>query len=84
LAEGLDARAAPKKARILRRGNGTVPQRTEVAVDVQKLLAGKAEDLTLLPNDILFIPSSAAKAITARTIEAALQLGVGMAMVGRF
>lgn len=74
LAEGTDYRAAPKNARIIRRGPGQ-EQRTEIAVDLTKVLAGKSEDLVLHPNDILFVPSSAAKAISARTIEAAIQLG---------
>jgi polysaccharide export outer membrane protein len=72
LAEGLDPRAAPDKARILRRGSGSEQQ---IAVDLKKILAGKAEDLILHPSDILFVPSSAAKTITTRTIEAAIQMG---------
>jgi len=72
LAEGLDPRAAPQRARILRRSNGGEQQ---IVVDLKKILAGKAEDLTLHPNDILFVPSSAAKTVATRTIEAAIQMG---------
>jgi polysaccharide biosynthesis/export protein len=77
LAEGLDPRAAPDRARILRRRNGTEQQ---IAVNLKRVLVGKAEDLMLLPNDILFVPNSAAKAITNRTIEAAVQIGTGVAI----
>jgi polysaccharide export outer membrane protein len=78
----MDARAAPSHAQILRRGGAGEGER-KIPVDVQLILAGKGEDVPLRPNDILFIPNSAAKTITARTIEAALQLAIGMALVGR-
>ncbi len=83
LAEGMDARAAPRQAQILRRGADTEAQR-KIPVDVRKIMEGKAEDIPLRPNDILFIPNSAAKSVSARSIEAALQLAIGLAMVGRF
>ncbi len=71
LAEGLDPRAAPERARILRRGVGSEQQ---IAVNLKKILAGKAEDLTLHPNDILFVPNSESKTITTRGVEAVLQM----------
>ena len=74
LAEGMDARASPERARIIRRGTGAEQQ---IAVNLKKVLAGKAEDLTLRPNDILFVPNSAAKAITMRSVEAAIQVATG-------
>jgi polysaccharide export outer membrane protein len=77
LAEGLDARASPSKARIIRRQAGTQEQ---VAVDLKKILAGKEEDMILRPNDVLFVPSSATKTITNRTIEAAIQVATGVAI----
>ena len=77
LAEGLDPRAAPERARILRRGSGSDQQ---ITVDMKKILAGKAEDVVLRPNDILFVPNSAMKTITTRSIEAAIQIGAGLAI----
>jgi polysaccharide biosynthesis/export protein len=53
-------------------------------VDLKKLMAGKGTDLSLKADDILFVPDSAAKSITARTLEAAVQIGTGMAVYGRF
>lgn len=75
LAEGLDIRAAPSHARILRRH---AEKQEQIAVNLKRILAGKAEDLRLLPNDVLFVPSSAQKTITTRSIEAAIQIGTGL------
>ena len=77
LAEGLDPRAAASRARILRPAQATTAQ---IPVNVQKILEGKAEDIVLRPNDILFIPSNAMKSVTMRTIEAAIQIGTGIAI----
>ncbi|MBV9769503.1 MAG: polysaccharide biosynthesis/export family protein [Bryobacterales bacterium] len=77
LAEGLDPRAAPERARILRRG---APNDQQIPVDMKKILAGKTEDVVLRPNDILFVPSSAMKTVTTRAIETAIQIGTGLAI----
>ena len=80
LAEGLDARASPKNARILRRSTNADDEAIQTPVDLKAILAGKAKDVTLRPNDILFIPNSAAKSAGVRTIEALLQVATGVAM----
>jgi polysaccharide export outer membrane protein len=77
LAEGFDPRAAQTKVRIVRRGS---PGETQIPVDVKRILAGKAEDVVLRPNDILYVPSDAMKTITNRTIDAAIQIGTGLAI----
>ncbi len=77
LAEGLDPRASQQRVRILRRGGQGDRQ---IPVDVKAILAGKTEDVVLRPNDILFVPSDAMKTITNRTIEAAIQIGTGLAI----
>jgi polysaccharide biosynthesis/export protein len=82
LAEGLNKTAAPGKAKIMRAVAGS-PNRTEIAIDLKQLMAGKAADLPLKSNDILFIPNSAAKSIGARTAEAALQVATGIAIYSR-
>ncbi len=79
LAEGLDKTAAPEKAKIMRAVPGT-SNRTEVAVNLKKLMAGKGTDLSLKADDILFVPDSAAKSVAARTFEAAVQIGTGLAI----
>ncbi len=79
MAEGMERTASPRAARILR-SSSTSEGRTEIAVDVRKVLSGQSKDTALLPNDILFIPSSAVKSATLRSIEAAIQLGTGLAI----
>ena len=79
LAEGLDRLAAAKDARILRPAPGT-ETRSEIPVNLKDVLAGKAGDVSLIANDILFIPVSGAKSALGRSIEAALQVGTGIAI----
>jgi hypothetical protein len=57
--------------------------RAEIAVNLKQLMAGKAPDLPLRSDDILFVPNSAAKNMAARTAEAAIQIGTGVAIYGR-
>jgi polysaccharide export outer membrane protein len=77
LAEGLQSFADAGHARILRAATSG-GQRVEQIVDINKLMKGKSEDVRLKPDDILFIPSSTTKKITARTIESAVQIGTGI------
>jgi polysaccharide export outer membrane protein len=79
LAEGLDLKAAPSRARILRLSD-VVPNtaRKEIPVNLAKILSGKNTDIYLQPNDILFVPNSAAKGVATRAIEVALQIGTGV------
>ncbi|HMJ60265.1 MAG TPA: polysaccharide biosynthesis/export family protein [Bryobacteraceae bacterium] len=83
LAEGLNKTAAPDKAKIMRAVAGS-PNRTEIAIDIKALMAGKAPDLPLRSDDILFIPNSAARSMAARTAEAAIQVATGVAIYGRY
>jgi polysaccharide export outer membrane protein len=82
LAEGLDRVAGAKNARILRESAPGV-ERTELHVNVQEILEGRAQDVSLQANDILFIPVSAVKSVTIRAMEAAVQAGTGIAVFGR-
>jgi polysaccharide export outer membrane protein len=81
MAGGLNRTAAPDKAKILRPILGG-PQRAELSVRVKQILAGKATDVPLLPNDILWIPDSTGKRIGLRAAEAAVQTGSIMATWG--
>jgi len=74
---GLDQSAQPQNARILRRHPGD-PSRTEIAVDLRKILNGKSSDVAMQPEDILFVPSSVPKKAALRAVEAAIQLGTGV------
>jgi polysaccharide export outer membrane protein len=82
LAEGLDRAADAQNSKILRTKPG-VTQRTELPVDVRKIMTGKGADVPLMAGDILFVPASAAKNATIRGLEAALQIGTGIAIYRR-
>jgi polysaccharide export outer membrane protein len=79
LSEGLDRVASSKNAKILRGDEGT-HGRVEIAVNIQKILDGKLDDQPLLSNDILFIPTSAAKQVSIRALESLVQVGTGLAI----
>jgi protein involved in polysaccharide export with SLBB domain len=57
LSQGLAAASSPKKARILRGMEGATAK-LELPVDVKAILEGKAADISLGPNDVLYIPSA--------------------------
>jgi polysaccharide export outer membrane protein len=82
LAEGLNMTAAPQNARILR-VDASAPKRTEISVDLRRILAGKENDVRLEPDDILFIPGSKSKNVAIRSLEAAVQIGTGIAIYRR-
>lgn len=79
MAEGLDKTAQPKRGRILRADGHE--GRTELPVDVNKILAGRSPDIALLPNDILVIPDSMIKRVTARSAEALMTTVSGYVML---
>lgn len=79
LAEGLEKLASPGGAKILRSAPES-ESRSEIPVDVSKMLSGQVRDASLMPNDILFIPSSAAKGVALRSVEAVIQLATGLAI----
>lgn len=78
LAEGLGPDSQPTNARILRpapQGDGT---HTLIPVDVKKIFAGKAPDVQLSADDILFVPHSGFKVGSRRAIEAAIGVTSGI------
>lgn len=76
LAEGLSPTAATANARILRQVGKS--GRTEIPVDLRKILRGKASDMAMLENDILFVPGSTGKKAGLRVLDAATQIGTGV------
>lgn len=68
LAEGLERTAAGDRAKIMR-GIPNSTDRTEIPIDLKKILAGKTTDVSLKPDDILFVPTSGAKTAGYRTID---------------
>ncbi|MGH9864594.1 MAG: polysaccharide biosynthesis/export family protein, partial [Candidatus Acidiferrales bacterium] len=57
LAEGLTHTSAAKHARIIRTDKAT-GERSEVPIDLGRILAGKVADPLLRPKDIVFVPNS--------------------------
>jgi polysaccharide export outer membrane protein len=79
LAQGAERTAKTSRARILR-GGGEKSARTEIPLDLNKLLAGKLPDVMLQPNDILVVPNSSAKSASYRALEAIVNTGSGVAI----
>jgi polysaccharide export outer membrane protein len=74
LAEGTDKTAATQDAKIMR----VLPDsndRAEIPVDLRTILSGKTPDVPLTADDILFVPTSKAKAVGYRALEALVQAG---------
>jgi polysaccharide biosynthesis/export protein len=83
LAQGLQRTAASTKARILRVVPNTT-QREEISVNLKQLLAGHGTDVSLRADDILFVPSSNAKSVSARSMDAIVTVATGIAVYGRY
>ena len=78
LAEGVEKTAATKNAKI-RRVVAGANDRAEIPVNLKAILAGKMPDVPLTADDILFVPSSSAKAAGYRALEAMVQAGTFIA-----
>ena len=76
LAGGLGRTAKADKARVLRQMPGE-PKPIEIAVNIPRMLSGKAEDVALVPDDVLVVPTSSRKAFTTNFVPATLQTLVG-------
>ena len=83
LAEGIDGNAAPRRSKILRPVSANSTKVNEIPVDLQKIFEGKAPDVQLYANDVLFVPNSLAKSSARRTAEAILQTATGIAVYRR-
>jgi len=77
LAEGTTATAKKSKALILRQVPGA-GARTEIVVDLSKVMQGKTGDISLQPDDILFVPNDMVKIIRNRAIETAVSTAAGV------
>lgn len=81
MAEGLDKTAAGNRAKIIR--HLEKDKRVEVPANLTRILSGQASDLPLQANDILFVPNSGPKSASLRAIEAAIEVGTGVAIYRR-
>jgi polysaccharide export outer membrane protein len=80
LAGGALTASKPQDAVIIRK-SGTTGRSQEIAVNVKNILNRKAQDVRLLPNDVLFIPDSAGKRALAKAAEAALSITTGIVIL---
>jgi polysaccharide biosynthesis/export protein len=76
MAQGLGANARTSEAQIIRRSSSGAT--TETTIDLKKILQGKAPDVNLADNDILFVPNSNAKALTKSTLSSVIGIVSGM------
>ena len=60
MAEGLTRTSAKSRARIIRTDESS-GARTEIPINLDKILAGRIADPLLRPKDIIFVPNSAGK-----------------------
>ena len=79
MAEGTNSTASLNKSKLIRKmPNG--PQ--EIPLALKDMLASKSPDVHLQAEDIVFVPSSAAKSATKRSLEAIIQAATGVAVYG--
>lgn len=71
---GIQRTANPQNAKILRPIRGG-PKQAELPINVKAILEGKAPDVFLRPNDILFIPGSTSKQSALRALNAIISAG---------
>lgn len=78
LAQGLGPDSASSSARILRPKPDGDGDHTLIPVDVKKIFEGKAPDIQLYADDVLFVPHSGFKVGSRRAIEAAIGVSTGI------
>jgi len=78
LAGGTNKTAKLSGVKLIHRGSGGI---TETTIQLKKILQAKASDQPLQAEDILFVPSSAAKVAMGQTLGAALQAATAVSIV---
>ena len=81
MAGGANPSAALNGGKIIRR---TPQGPQEIPIQLKQILAAKAADPKLEPDDIVFVPTSAAKSAAKRGLEAIVQTAVGVAIYHPF
>jgi polysaccharide export outer membrane protein len=80
LAQGLTYNAAPGNGVIFRDDVAT-GKRLEIKVNIGQVMAGKKDDVALMPNDIVLVPNSRAKTVGNAILKA---FGMGAAQRGPY
>jgi len=79
LAGGPTPTASLNASKIIRKTPAGIQ---EIPMPLKKILTAKAEDIALQANDVLFVPHSASKGITRRSLDSIMQVTTGMAVYG--
>jgi polysaccharide export outer membrane protein len=77
LAEGLSNTPSKARTKIIRTDESS-GKRSEIAVDIGKILDGKAPDMNLQAADIVFVPNSAGKTALYKGTEAIVATASGL------
>jgi polysaccharide biosynthesis/export protein len=75
MAQGANGTARLNQSKLIRRADG---QQQEVTIPLDAILSSKAPDMTLQPEDIVFVPNSVAKSAARRGFEAVVQAATGV------
>jgi polysaccharide biosynthesis/export protein len=81
MAHGTNPTASLKSTKLIRKAS-TSPQ--ELPIPLDTILSARSPDLELQPDDIVFVPNSAAKTVASRSLEAIVQTATGIAIYGRY
>jgi len=76
MAQGTDPNARTSKASIIRRSSSGAT--SMLPLDLKKVLQGKSPDTTLAANDILFVPTNAAKTVGRQSLPTILGIVSGL------
>lgn len=79
LAEGLSSTSSKGHTRIIRTDEGS-GKRSEIPVELGKILNGKAPDMNLQAADIVFVPNSTGKTVLFRSTDAIVNTASGVAI----
>ncbi len=82
LAEGTLNTGSLSKSLLLRKeGNGH--DRTEIPLDVKRILKGSAPDISMSANDVLYVPTNKPRAVALKALDTALFAGSGVLIYRR-
>jgi polysaccharide export outer membrane protein len=80
VAEGTNPTAALNSAKLIRK---TSDGHQEIPLQLKDMLSAKIRDIPVQADDIIFVPSSAAKTAGRRSLEAIVQAATGLAVYRR-
>jgi polysaccharide export outer membrane protein len=80
VAEGPKSTASLNKARLIRK---TSDGHQDIPLQLKEMLSAKTPDVQLQAEDIIFVPGSAAKSASRRSLEAIVQTATGLAIYRR-